>query len=78
MKISYDSRDWRDSRREAARRQEELNAKMTVVVTIQAMSDKLGDPCDFDELWAMSLKELRELQDKLIKQYRKTINKGDE
>ena len=76
MRTSYDSWDWRDSRREAARRQEELNAKMTVVVTIQAMSDKLGDPCDFDELWAMSLDELRELQDKLVKQYNETINKG--
>ena len=61
-------------------------ATMIVVCNIQAMQGLMNLPrrvCGlgvrgFDELWAMSLKELRELQDKLIKQYRKTINKGDE
>ena len=60
-------------------------AKMIVVSNIQAMQGLMNLPrrvCGLGvrgwRLWAMSLKELRALQDKLIKQYRKTINKGDE
>jgi len=53
------------------------SAKMTVVCNIQAMCVALGVEKDFDELWAISLDELRELQDKLVKQYNETINRKD-
>lgn len=66
----WTNEDWRDHRRAEAWRK----SKMTVVGTIQAMQ---GAPYattsfGFDELWAMSLKKLRELQDKLVKQYKET------
>tara|TARA_Y100001963_G_scaffold156244_1_gene249352 strand:- start:61 stop:273 length:213 start_codon:yes stop_codon:yes gene_type:complete len=48
-------------------------AKNTVIANIQGMQGYIGCfPLDFDELWAMSLDELRELQDKLVKQYDET------
>ena len=62
-------------------------AKMTVVCNIQLNQEHIRSkmPYDqfvrhfaqgFDELWAMSLKELRELQDNTLR--KAAINKGDE
>ena len=50
------------------------SAKMTVVCNVQQMQGATYATTSFgfDELWAMSLKELRELQDKLVKQYNET------
>ena len=54
------------------------SAKMTVVFNIQAMQGATYATTSFgfDELWAMSLKELRELQDKLVKQYARQARKA--
>jgi hypothetical protein len=54
------------------------NAKMFVVCNVQAIQDAIylkGLRHSFDELWALSIDELRELQDELIIQYNNKLNK---
>jgi hypothetical protein len=51
------------------------NEKMTVIINIQSMYDRINKQVDFEYLWSFSVDKLRELQDKTIVDYNNSLNK---
>ena len=51
--------------------------KMTIIITIQIINNKLGKDSNFYLLDKLSIEKLRQIQDKLIPVYNQSIkNKG--
>ena len=55
---------------------ENMDAKQTVIININNMSDTIGiKRMSFESIWSYSLDQLRTIQDSLIPWYNETINK---